>query len=470
MIPRNEISKIVYGIFTRDRFDADLTARKSKHRKRKRKNLPKISDSDSSTTDSQSESDTETSSTSESNRDSKRDHRRRRKKKKKRKKKSKSESSESDKSTEGTSSDESDSSNSDMAKKKTEEPTTGKDKGKRKTPSSSQKSGQSPDKEDDEVEKLVDQLSRMKVSDTDYARIYYRATKKDAAVADIVAAPMKASTMPYTQARSRIPLNTARDIAELFCFGCGEHDHMMRQCPSINEWVSTGKIKKDEFGRLTYRDGNLIRRRGMETFKEAIQRTTMQSNLMRAYPDEEGEFEEDYADVYEMQIDESYFNNYYEDEEDTEYDSPVQTYAVARDQNEIKTRVRERQAVVKGPANSTSQRAKGMPNGPTRAVSTNPYGTRMNPNTQLTADIPSIHARGTRTSDSKPQPEPIPIDARPTRNPIVSGVEDVEMTNSLPPAVVGQNPSTTLNEDVIAKRRAERQPLITKKFEADSLM
>ncbi len=38
-------------------------------------------------------------------------------------------------------------------------------------------------------------------------------------------------------------------------------------------------------------------------------------NLMRAYPDEEGEFEEDYADVYEMQIDESYFNNYYEDEE-----------------------------------------------------------------------------------------------------------------------------------------------------------
>ncbi|SJL12003.1 uncharacterized protein ARMOST_15419 [Armillaria ostoyae] len=44
------------------------------------------------------------------------------------------------------------------------------------------------------------------------------------------------------------------------------------------------------------------------------------------------------------------------------------------------------------------------------------------------------------------------------------------MTNTLSPAVVGQNPSTTQSEDAIAKRRAERQPLITKKFEADSLM
>ncbi|PBK69946.1 hypothetical protein ARMSODRAFT_1037614, partial [Armillaria solidipes] len=95
VIPRNEISKIVYGIFTRDRFDADLTTRKSKHRKKKRKNLLKSYDSESSTTNSDSESESEVSSSSESDRESKKDHRRRRKKRKKRKK-PKPESSESE--------------------------------------------------------------------------------------------------------------------------------------------------------------------------------------------------------------------------------------------------------------------------------------------------------------------------------------------------------------------------------------
>ncbi len=46
-------------------------------------------------------------------------------------------------------------------------------------------------RETDEVEELVDRLARMKVSDSDYARIYYRALKRDAAIANIVAPPAK---------------------------------------------------------------------------------------------------------------------------------------------------------------------------------------------------------------------------------------------------------------------------------------
>lgn len=133
-----------------------------------------------------------------------------------------SDSDESAKET-STSSEDSISSSESEAEKKTV-----KQKGKKKTPSASRKTSKISDKDDDEVEQLVDQLSKMKVSDADYARIYYRAIKKDATVANIVAAPMKSNTLPYTQIRTRMsPPNPSRETSELFCFGCGEHDHMI---------------------------------------------------------------------------------------------------------------------------------------------------------------------------------------------------------------------------------------------------
>ncbi len=81
----------------------------------------------------------------------------------------------------------------------------------------------------------------------------------------------------------------------------------------------------------------------------------MQSNLLRAYPDEEVEYEEP-VDVYKMQVDEAYLEEYIDD--DTEYDSPAMTYAVIRDPPETRLCTRERQAVAKAPVNSTSQHAK----------------------------------------------------------------------------------------------------------------
>ncbi|KAK0241282.1 hypothetical protein EDD85DRAFT_948367 [Armillaria nabsnona] len=202
-------------------------------------------------------------------------------------------------------------------------------------------------------------------------------------------------------------------------------------------------------------------------FKEAIQRTTMQSNLLRAYPDEEVEYEEP-VDVYEMQVDEAYLEEYVDD--DTGYDSPEMTYAVIRDPPETRLRTRECQAVAKAPVNSTSQHAKTVVRGPTKAATTNPYGTRMNPNTWLATDIPNIHTRGSCMADSPLPPEPIPVDAQPPREISSAEIEDVEMGAETSPSIVGQNPSTPLNEDIVAKRRAERQPMITRRFEADSLM
>lgn len=100
------------------------------------------------------------------------------------------------------------------------------------------------------------------------------------------------------------------------------------------------------------------------------------------------EYEEP-VDVYEMQVDEAYLEEYIND--DMGYDSPAMTYAVIRDPPETRLRTRECQAVAKAPVNSTSQRAKTVVRGPTKAATTNPYRTRMNPNTRLATDILSIH-------------------------------------------------------------------------------
>ncbi len=104
----------------------------------------------------------------------------------------------------------------------------------------------------DKVEELVDQLARMRVSDSDYARIYYQALKRDAAIANIVAPPAKRSLgteNPLSCNNSRTERPPSRDtLCNMYCFRCGKDDHMLRQCPTVNEWIKKGHIKKDEYG------------------------------------------------------------------------------------------------------------------------------------------------------------------------------------------------------------------------------
>ncbi len=156
------------------------------------------------------------------------------------------------------------------------------------------------------------------------------------------------------------------------------------------------------------------------------------------------EYEEP-ADVYEMQVDEAYLEEYIND--DTGYNSPAMTYAVIRDPLETRLRTQECQAVAEAPVNSTSQCVKAVVQGSTKAATTNPYRTCINPNTWLTTDIPSIHTQGSRMADSPLPLEPIPVDARPPRE--ISSVEkeDIEMGTETSPSIMGQNPSTLPNED-----------------------
>ncbi len=96
----------------------------------------------------------------------------------------------------------------------------------------------------------------MKVSDSDYARIYYRALKHDVTIANIVAPPAKQNTLtenPPSCNNSRTERMPSRDMpCNMYCFGCGKDDHMLRQCPTVNERIEKGHIKKDKYGVTIY--------------------------------------------------------------------------------------------------------------------------------------------------------------------------------------------------------------------------
>ncbi len=302
----------MYNMFTCNQFDAELTAKKSKDRWAKLEDLLKMSMLGEEDTDTSSSKDL--TSTSDSESDSK--HRKSRKKKgmkhhKPLTKKSRYTSHKK------ASSDEI-SSESSFSKSKSEEDLQAKKKKVTRTgwketlkewdEVTLKKEKVSGPQNMDKVEELVDQLARMRVSDSDYARIYYQALKRDAAIANIVAPPAKQSLgteNPLSCNNSRTERPPSRDtLCNMYCFRCGKDDHMLRQCPTVNEWIKKGHIKKDEYGWLTHKDGTYIQWMGMETFEDATCRTTMSSNLvtinMFKADSESEDDDEAYVDYFQM--------------------------------------------------------------------------------------------------------------------------------------------------------------------------
>ncbi|PBK58188.1 hypothetical protein ARMSODRAFT_839926, partial [Armillaria solidipes] len=211
VIPRDDVAKIIYAMFTRDRFDADLSARKTKDRRAKR--TSKHDSSDESGDESDKESDEEDA----------------RKKRRNRKQKEKDT----------------------HWKDKLEE------KGKAKAKGRAVKEDTPEVEIVDEVEELVGKLSRMKVSDTEYAQVYYRALKKDSTIADIIAPPIRrtGAIFPPMQRMNPTPPPLFQDTTRMApsgmnCFGCGSKEHMVRQCPPINGLLNEGQLKRDDRGRL----------------------------------------------------------------------------------------------------------------------------------------------------------------------------------------------------------------------------
>ncbi len=319
----------MYNMFTHNRFDAELTAKKSKDRWAKLEELLKMLMSGDKYTETGSSKDSTSMSDSESDSQYRKSCKRRGAKHHKpltKIKKSKCTShkkASSDETFSKSSSSKSESEEEPQAKKRKDIRTEWKDTLKDRDDAIPEKEKIQEPWDTDKVEELIDRLAKMKVSDFDYVRIYYWALKWDAVIANIVAPPAKQNMRaenPLSCNNSRTERPPSRDSPQnTYCFSCGKSDHMMWQCSTINEWVEKGRIMKDEYGCLTHKDGTYIWRIGTETFEDTIKQTTMSSNLvtinmLRAETDSEKE-DKTYMDYFwqeeEIDINEGYDDDSY---------------------------------------------------------------------------------------------------------------------------------------------------------------
>lgn len=152
---------------------------------------------------------------------------------------------------------------------------------------SSKTSGQ-PD-----VEQLIKQMGKLSINDPQYGLLYYKATKIDPGVAQCVAAPkvqglINTSRNVNSTYPNSIPLaNTSTQSSfiprpPMTCYGCGQTGHGLRTCEAIQEMIDNGSIVRDQFGRITFRDGTPVQREPGETIKQAAtRRQTMHSHFIQ---------------------------------------------------------------------------------------------------------------------------------------------------------------------------------------------
>lgn len=120
------------------------------------------------------------------------------------------------------------------------------------------------------------------------------------------------------------------------------------------------------------------------------------------------------------------------------YADQVSVNAAMRETSETHYCVRDRQNVPRGPPSSTSQWARGVTKGVTKAALINPYDMQLSPNKNPSNEAPK--GTGTRLSKrDNPSPlEPIPVDAQPSWIQEMLDLEHVEMKKNRP-SIMGQS-------------------------------
>jgi len=167
-----------------------------------------------------------------------------------------------------------------------------------------------------EMETLIKKMGSISLGDPEYALLFYRATRIDPYIKDIIAAPMRqgertlhsqgtrrntsTSYSEETRDTSKAPIeNRAQQedrfyqlpntsFQEQICYGCGDKGHSIPTCPQISTLVRDGKLMRLNTGRVVRTDRNLIRRKPNETVIEAFRREdpVLESHFVKIKTDE----------------------------------------------------------------------------------------------------------------------------------------------------------------------------------------
>ncbi|KAI0375520.1 hypothetical protein BV20DRAFT_1031983 [Pilatotrama ljubarskyi] len=124
-----------------------------------------------------------------------------------------------------------------------------------------------------DFDELIERMKELSVNDPQYGLLYLKAVTIQPMVEDCMPRPQVNQTASDRYADRRMPPpHMSRPDPNRFlsyrqapppsagCFGCGEAGHIMGECPRLQDYVQKGVIMRDHRGRITSKDGMLLRK------------------------------------------------------------------------------------------------------------------------------------------------------------------------------------------------------------------
>ncbi|KAI0672126.1 hypothetical protein C8Q78DRAFT_1077692 [Trametes maxima] len=139
--------------------------------------------------------------------------------------------------------------------------------------------------DDADFNALMDKMAHLSIDDKEYSVAYIKAARIDPSVALYCPKPLvRQPPVNYEHEVPRgVPPHMGRPDVNRFlsrrpapqgsgCFGCGESGHIMNLCPKLQDYLSQGRVLRDYRGRITDKEGCVVRRQEGETIAQAIER------------------------------------------------------------------------------------------------------------------------------------------------------------------------------------------------------
>ena len=156
-------------------------------------------------------------------------------------------------------------------------------------------------KEDPDITELARRLGDINISDPDYTALYVEMVSRAPNLRDAFETPknraarmaMRVGNPPpqHQQQSNQQPPRPNRTSynppGDVYCFGCGQGGHHLRECQEISALLQDKTIIRDSYtGRLRWPNGSRIERNPTETWVQAI-KSVKQANIVRIAREEQ---------------------------------------------------------------------------------------------------------------------------------------------------------------------------------------